>query len=642
MENLSLNYPCRQTPHLDLDSSHHHGQGDFFYADTSCLQDLNTAGTLHLNPRLPLGATDLNARPRNELSLRIKETRGPTPSRQPVSRTSIQSSFTLYQHSPAQSHVASRPRLSHQNNQSLERRNNEEVLQRQRYDILGLQGPAHDRNYFTSTTPVSDPTPQRSGHGQDLNSNTSYPDHENVGYPAHSLQPFDPIFDTNTAAPPTPSSTKLADRLNVTNTSDQVVSRKWQLDPYAYRNFRDSLSSRRTTAYGRNWPTDTAPFNSHPPQTIGYGENFAPGISQSNGANVGYAAHPLQPYTPFLGFNSAATPPVLYPPYTSTPVNATPKIKSEQYEPPGHSSASHISSTLTHAPILSNHLDSPFLGTSTPSRRAHRVSKLKNFGFPTEMPSLRRRHRRRPFLQQQQQQQQQPLSPNLYSSRSYLPIATRESVDPSEAHSQDPLIDSTAKTESSEPSNVPKKDEVDFDFFLDMDALIEKPPNDCQVSSLNALDKLNPNNQNVPDAPESATAQNTADQPVGTAVLEPQPQLEQNNRKRTLFPAVPTTTALSTAISDPVHPTTKPRKNTNPKPVRKNPSSKSRRAEPKARYWCVQADCHASRNRGFGGFVTREDTRRHLLVHEAPSFVCNLPHKFGQAYTTRRKDNLEA
>lgn len=626
MEYPSLNYLCRQTPHLDPRSSHHHRQGDLFYPDASGLHDLNAAGTLNPAIRLAPGSTNVNLRQKNRHSLHIEETRVRTPSRRSVSRTSIKSSLTSYQHSPSQSHVVGLRNVSNQDDQSLERRTYEE--HRQLFDILGLQDPAHNRNHFTNTSPVSGPAPQGPDHGQDLPSDTLYSDRENVGYAAHPLQPPDPILDANPAAPPTLSSTNVADPLHITNAGDQDLPWRRQFEAYAHGIFPDSVLSQRT-AHGRNWPRDIAPFNSHPSQATGYGQDFASDTSRLNDESVCYAAHPLQPFPPFLESDSAAAPPVLDSSYNSAPVDVSPKLKSEYYEHRGTPSASHISATHRPAPILSNHINSRFLGTSTPSRRPHKVSKL-NSSEPSAEILIPRRRRRRRLL---------PQNPHLSGVDLCFPtfrphVATSESVNPSGTPSQGQPNDNTAKTECSGPSNVSNDDEVDFDFYLDMKALIEEPPNDCQISSLNALDTLNLIDQDVPDAQESTTAQNIAGQPTGSTSLEQQPQPKRRYRKRNLPTAFPTT------ASQAQQPQTKPRKKTNPNRVRKNPSCKTRRADPTHRYWCAKPTCHASRAHGFIGFVTCEDTRRHLLVHEAPSFFCWLPHKNGGKFRTRRKDNF--
>ena len=626
MEYPSLNYLCGQTPHLDPRSSHHHRQGDLFYPDASGLHDLNAAGISNPATRLAPGSNNVNLRLKNGHSLRIEETRGRNPSRQSVSRTSIKSSLTSYQHSPSQSHVVGLRNVSGQDDQSLERRTYEE--HRQLFDILGLQSPAHHRNHFTNTSPVSGPAPQGPGHGQDFPSDTLYSDRENVGYVAHPLNPPDPIFDANPAAPPTLSSTNIADPLYITNAGDQDLSWRRQLEPHAYGLLPDSVLSQRT-AHGRNWPTHTAPFNSHPPQATDYGQEFASDTSRLNSESVCYAAHPFQPFPPFLESDSAAAPRVLDPSYNSAPVDVSPKLKSEYYEHPGTPSASHISATHRPAPILSNHINSRFLSTSTPSRRPYKVGKLNSSQPSAEIPISRRRrpHRLLP--------QQPHLSGiDLCFPASHPHLATWESVNPSGAPSQGQPNDNTAKTECSGPSNVSNEDEVDFDFYLDMKALIEEPPNDCQISSLNALDTLNLIDQDVPDAQKSTTAQNIAGQPTGNTSFEQQPHPKRRYRRRNLPTTFPTT------ASQAQQPQTKPRKKTNPNPIRKNPSCKTRRADPTHRYWCAEPTCHASRACGFKGFVTCEDTRRHLLVHEAPSLVCWLPHKNGGKFRTRRKDNF--
>lgn len=638
MEYPSLNYPCRQTPHLDPRSSHHHRHGDLFYPDASGLYDFNATETLTPINRLPPDATDFNIRMTNEQSLLIEETRGRTPSRWSVSRTSIEGFITLYKHSPSQSHVAGPRHVSNQDDQSLERRNYEEILHRQLSDFLGLQGPAQDRYHCTNTPPLSGPAPEGPGHGQDLISDTLYSDREDIGYAAHLFQPSAPIFDANTAAPPTLSSTNVATPLNFPNTGDQQLLWSEQLEAYAYDIFPDSVPSQETT-HGRNWPTDTAPFNSHPPQTTGYGPSFASDASRSNGEDVCYAAHPLQSSTPFLDSNSAAVPQLFNPPYTSTPADDSPKIKSERYEPPGTSPTSPISATHRDAPILSNHINSPLLGTSNPLHRPHKISKLNSFDPSTETPIPRRRRPCRllpnqPYLS----------DVDLCFPPSHPHVASSESVNTSGAGAptQGQPIDHTAKTECSGSSNVSNKDEFDeddfFNLFIDMKGLIEEPSNDCQASSLDDIDALNFINKLVPDALESATAQNTAGQPIENTGLEPQPQPKREYRKRTFSTAFPITTTASEAPQ----PETKPRKNTKPNPVRKNPSCRIRRADPKSRYWCADATCHASRDRDFAGFVTSEDTRRHLLVHQPPSFVCRLPHRNGADFWARRKDNLEA
>lgn len=639
MEYPSLNYLCRQTPHLDPRSSHHHSQGDLFHPDASGLHDLNAAGTLNPATHFPPGSTNVNLKLKDGHSLRIEETRGRKPSRQSVSRTSIKSSLTSYQHSPSQSHVVGLRNVSNQDDQSLERRTYEE--HRQLFDILGLQSPVHNRNHFTNTSPVSGPAPQGPGHGQDLPSDTLYSDHENVGYAAHPLQPPDPIFDANPAGPPTLSSTNVAEPLHLTNAGDQDLSWRRQFEAYAHGIFPDSVLSQRT-AHGRNWPTDTAPFISHPSQATGYGQDLASDTSRLNDESVCYAAHPLQPFPPFLESDSAAAPPVLDPSYNSAPVDVSPKLKSEYYEYRGTPSASHISATHRPAPILSNHINSRLLGTSNPSRRPYKVSKLNCSETSAENPIPRRRRRQRRLLPQQPHFSGVDLC--FPASRPH--VATSESVNPSGAPTQGQPNDNTAKTECSEssnvsnetdcsePSNVSNEDEVDFDFYLDMKALIEEPPKDCQISSLNALDTLNLIDQDVPDAQESTTAQDIAGQPIGNTSLEQQPQPKRRYRKRNLPTAFPTT------ASQAQQPQTKPRKKTNPNPVRKNPSCKTRRADPTFRYWCAEPTCHASRACGFKGFVTCEDTRRHLLVHEAPSFACWLPHKNGGKFRTRRKDNF--
>ena len=639
MAHLSLDYPCSQASHSLSRTSYPHGQGDLFYPDASGLHDFDATENLDPSAHLPPDSTNFNLT-QNEYPLRIQEVRGRTPSSRIVFRTSVKSSFTSYQHLSPSSNVAKPPHVIDEDDQSLNSKQFEEELHRRLSHFLRPQGPSHDRNCGTDTTHLSGPARQQTGngyHGQELTSDTFQSNEENVHHAAHPLQFSAPILDSNSTAPPSLSSANSADPLHVTNAYDQELSWRRQLEAYAYGNVPDNVQS-WATAHGRDCRTDTAPFNGFPLQGTSYGQDFTSDTSRSDGESFCSAVHPLQPPAPIFGSNSAAPPPVSYTSYVSNPIENSSRIKSEHYEPPRTSSTSDIPATRCLAPTTSNHIRSGSIGVSSSLHHPHRVSKLNNFeplaGIPVPLPRRQRRRQRRLL----------PKEPHLSgvdrSDISTPPYPTPHaaysgSVNPSETPIPGHPIDNTTKLEIPMPSNISKKDEVNeynfFNEFLDMEALIETPSNDYQVGNLNAP---NVNNQNKSDTLKPCAVQNSASQPIRDADMEQLPQPQKRNRKRTL------SAACSTTAPDPHQPEKKPRRKLHANPVRTKPSRNARRTDPKSLHWCADPGCHASQQCGFAGFQTREDTRRHLLIHEPPTFFCKLCHKEGERYCGRRLDNL--
>ena len=75
-------------------------------------------------------------------------------------------------------------------------------------------------------------------------------------------------------------------------------------------------------------------------------------------------------------------------------------------------------------------------------------------------------------------------------------------------------------------------------------------------------------------------------------------------------------------------------------------SNRNRRMNPKFRYFCASEDCKESLPQEGKGFVTKEDARRHLKIHEAVNSVHNTrsssPHGKGFVKSSRRKERTSS
>ena len=467
---------------------------------------------------------------------------------------------------------------------------------------------------------------------------------------------------------------------------DQTLSLKMHFEEYAYGRPPDVVRF-RDTAHRQSFSTDATPFDRLAPHGTRNMEDVASSTLRSNGQKIQHAAYSHLPYnTEHL--------PVFDPSYV--PIGSGVFSTSDIYQwPSSIAAASNISATRCSAPQVTNYDRVGHLGTLTSLQCPYNNSEFNDIN-PTTIPSVlrprRRRVEQRPCLSDVGDFNP-PTVPSVSHPRRRLLkqeacLSDADSSDPSISHLLSPMEPDPSDINSSDFSNtcllVPKEpplDDVDYsktatpchpvrnkprleeepnfsksstENEADPDYVFKKytyqedsSSDECQVSGFGAPKAPNVSLQHIPKTLEPCAAEDIKMQPIGDAGFEERFQPQKMDCQQ----AIPN--ILSAASEPPKE--KKPKKEKEKKPrikkkkgqktkanpdrIRKNYSSR-RRHNPNFLYWCADPTCKTSQDRGFRGFRTTEDTRRHLAMHEPPTMLCKLAHKDGDRYEGRRTDHL--
>ena len=436
---------------------------------------------------------------------------------------------------------------------------------------------------------------------------------------------------------PPEAESSVMDPLHDILTNDQGLGLREQLEACAYGYYPSDFRP-QGIVHGRNTPTDAPPSYQVIPQGSGNAHHTGAGTIKYGGENVRPAVSPHQASSTTFDFNYAATPQIFDPSYVSTPVAVSPRIKSEHSEPSRTSTDLGIFTTCCPTWNVTKDIKPESLDTFTPSHHSRNVSELKDFESPTTTPIPRlQRPCRRPIPTPTRSKAVDP-SNTATSPSPTPPPSVAGSVDSSTTLIPDRGIEYDPNLKYPQPSNNSVEIESDPDqMFRDFTTFYDNIylGGGCQMVDLGAPDLPIVKKEHVPDALEPVAAQHDASQPVGDTGLEQKAMPQKQKRKRT------TSDAISTETEE-YRMTKKTGKKANPGSVPRPFSDDPRRNNPDFIYFCADGQCYASLvpEYAFGGFKTKEDAQRHLLVHEPARFICSLPHRNGKEYCGKRADNF--
>ena len=436
---------------------------------------------------------------------------------------------------------------------------------------------------------------------------------------------------------PLEAESSVMDPLHDILTNDQGLGLRDQLEAYAY-GYHPSGFQPQGIAHARNCPTDAPTFNQVTPQGQGNAQHIGSRTIHYSGENVRPAAPPHQASSTSFEFNYAAPPQIFDPSYVSAPVAVSPRIKSEHSEPSRISADLGIFTTCCPTLNATGDIKAESLDTFTPSHHSRNVSELNEFDSPTTNPIPRlQRPCRRPIPTATRSKAVDP-SDTATSPSPTPPPSVAGSVDSSTTLTPDRGIEYDLNLKYPQPSNNSVEIEADPDqMFRDFTTFYDNIylGGGCQLVDLGAPELPIVKREHVPDALEPGAAQHSAGQPVGDAGSEQKALPQKQKRKRTTSDAISTETEQYRMAK-------KPRKKANPGSVPRPVSDDPRRNNPDFIYFCADGQCYASLapKYAFGGFKTKEDAQRHLLVHEPARFICSLPHRNGKEYCGKRADNF--
>ena len=419
------------------------------------------------------------------------------------------------------------------------------------------------------------------------------------------------------------------------------------------------------TAHGNNFDTDATLFNGLAPPRTGSQQDLASDPLRYV-ENVDYVAHPPLTTSAINGRNCAAPPPVFNPSIVSTRVDGIPRIKLEHCELPSTSYTSNPSAPRCLAPKLPSH---EFSGASP----LHRPYDFEALATPLVSVTQPRNLPKELTLKSVN-------PPGTSASSCPTPHGgTSGCVNPSTTLVPGHSVVHAADPNSSKLLDTSAEDAVDPDDpFSVFTHQHDNSGDDCDVGGFSALDAPNVSHQDTPDASEACTTEGSVGQPCEIPGVKEVSKPRRQYRKRKMVDAFP-------ALPKPHRNEKKPKRKTGPDTFRKYTSGDYRRTHPTFRYFCElkfkprcdeckeveprcdacgdvkpgcdvchddEPECDACREMKPGcrayqneksdvaGFATREDMRRHLLLHKPTILCCNWPHKSGVDYRGRRADNL--
>ena len=436
---------------------------------------------------------------------------------------------------------------------------------------------------------------------------------------------------------PLEAEARVMDPLHNILTNDQGLGLREQLEACAYWCHRSGFQP-QGIAHGRNCPTDAPPSYQFTPQGSGNAQHTGSRTTHYSGENLRPAAPPRQASSTSFDFNYAAPPQISDPSYVSAPVAVSPRIKSEHSEPSGISADPGIFTTCCPTLNVTRNIKSEPLDTSTPSHHSRNVSELNDFESPTTTPIPRLQRRRRRPIPTATGSKAVDSSNTAPSPGPTPPPSVAGTVDSSTTLTPDRGIEYDPSLTYPQPSNdsIENKDDPD-QIFRDFTTIYDNVylGGGCQMVDLGAPDVPIVKKEHVPDASGPGAAQHSAGQPVGDVDAEQKALPKGKKRKRTTSDAPLTEPERHQQAK-------KPRKKTNPSGVPRTGSDDPRRYNPDFLYFCADGKCYATLTPGyaFGGFKTKEDAQRHLLIHEPGRFICRLPHRNGKDYCGKRADNF--
>ena len=438
---------------------------------------------------------------------------------------------------------------------------------------------------------------------------------------------------------PLEAESSVMDPLHDILTNDQGLSLREQPEAYVH-GYHPSGFQPQGIAHGRNFPTDAPPSNQGTPQGPGNAQHIGSRPTYFSDDNVRPAAPPRQAYSTSFDFNYAAPSQSFDPSYISTPVAVSPRIKSERCEPSEISADPGIFTTCCPTLNVTSDIKPESLDTY-PSHHSRNVSELNDFKLPTTTPIPRpqRRRRRRRRISTATRSKAVDSSNTATSPRPTPPPSIAGSVDSSTTVTSDHSIEYDSNLKYPQPSNKSVDIEVDPDeIFREFTTFHDNIylGGGCQMVDLGAPDVPVVKKEHESNTSEPNTAQHSASQPVKDANSKQNAVPPQKKRKRTTSDAI-------TPEPERYQQAQKPRKKkTHRSNTPRTLSDDPRRINPTFLYFCVDSKCYASLNvrYGFGGFKTKEDAQRHLLVHSPARFTCSLPHRSGKEYCGKRADNF--
>lgn len=390
-------------------------------------------------------------------------------------------------------------------------------------------------------------------------------------------------------------------------------------------------------AHLSSYLTGAPPFNRVTPQGPGTPQHIGSQTIHHDGENVRAAADPGQPSSTSFDCSYAAPPQISDPPYISTPVALSPRINFKHCEPSRNPADSSILTTCYPTWTVPKAIKTESLDNFTPSHHPRNASELNGFKSPTTnpIPRLRRhRHRRDPTASRSKASDSSNTATSPCPPPPPPPPHPRfaGNVESSKTFTPSYPIGYDSDLTYPLPSNDSVECQDDSDEFLRYITTLydDTQPlgGDCPVVDLGAPNEPVVNEENVSDASELDAVEHGEDQPVGD--VEPEKSTMPQGKKR------------ARTTSDSISPEPEQRQQAK-KPRREtNPNSAPRKASDDSLFFCVNQECPRSQNKGFGGFKSKEDAKRHLLVHKPADFVCRgiEDHRNGREQYFRRPDNM--
>ena len=430
---------------------------------------------------------------------------------------------------------------------------------------------------------------------------------------------------------------RVRDPLHDIDTNDRGL--REQLGAYS-NGYQPTGFQSQGIAHRRNYPTDAPPFNQVTPQRPSNVQHIGSQPAHRSGENVRPAAPTRQASSTGFDFDYAVPPQPFGHSYVSNPVAVPPRANSEHCEPSTNPIDSSIFTTCYPIWNVPKDIKTESLDAFTPSHHPCNVSDLSDIESPTPAPIPHLQHRRR-----------RRRNPTATRSKAVDPLDTASSPCPTLPHfgvagNVDSLTTLTPSRPIKRDPNLtypqPSHDSVenqdDPDEFLRYITTLydDTQPlgGDCHLVDLGAPDLPIVKKEDVSDASEPGTAQHSAGQPVEDARSEQKAAPQGRKRKRSTSDAIKKETEQHQQAKKPRKP--------NPNSTPRKASNDYRRKHLTSRFFCVDQECHASRDphNAFDGFKTKEDANRHLLIHEPGSYFCPKRHVDSQPYCAKRADNL--
>ena len=304
-------------------------------------------------------------------------------------------------------------------------------------------------------------------------------------------------------------------------TNDQGLDLMEQLEACGY-GYPPSGFQPQGIACGRNFSTNSPPFNQGTSQGPGNAQHIDSQKIDYSDENVHPAAHPRQPSSANFDFNYAAPPQISDPPYLSTNVAVSPTIKSEHSEPSNVPANSDVFTTYYSTQNIIRDVKPESLDTFTPSHHSQNVSKLNDFDFTITAPIPRRQRRRRQGVPTATRSKAVESSNIATSPRSTPPPSVAGNVDSSTTLTPGHPTKYSPNINRSEPSTTSVENKAGpGELFFDWTFHHKDPGDEFEVCELNTTDIPLTNATTIqtlrnpaPPAPHSTTQANPSETPT--------------------------------------------------------------------------------------------------------------------------------